>query len=74
MSEQRTTDFGYRQVLDFLAGETDEQTARAETVRLTRRFARRQLTWFGRDPRIQWLPYDDPAPLERALEAVRSVT
>ena len=65
---------GYRQVLDFLAGETDEQTARAETVRLTRRFARRQLTWFRRDPRIRWLPYDDPAPLEHALEAVRSVT
>jgi tRNA dimethylallyltransferase len=65
---------GYRQVLDFLAGETDEQTARSETVRLTRRFARRQLTWFRRDPRIHWLPYDDPAPLEHALEAVRSVT
>jgi tRNA dimethylallyltransferase len=65
---------GYRQVLDFLAGDTDEQTARAETVRLTRRFARRQLTWFRRDPRIHWLPYDDPAPLEHALEAVRSVT
>jgi tRNA dimethylallyltransferase len=65
---------GYRQVLGFLAGETDEQTARSETVRLTRRFARRQLTWFRRDPRIHWLPYDDPALLEHALDAVRSVT
>jgi tRNA dimethylallyltransferase len=64
---------GYRQVLGFLAGETDEQTARSETVRLTRRFARRQLTWFRRDPRIRWLPFDDPALLEHALDAVRSV-
>jgi tRNA dimethylallyltransferase len=64
---------GYRQVLGFLAGETDEQTARSETVRLTRRFARRQLTWFRRDPRIHWLPYDDPALLEHAVDAVRSV-
>jgi tRNA dimethylallyltransferase len=65
---------GYRQVLDFLAGETDEQTARSETVRLTRRFARRQLTWFRRDPRIHWLCSDDETPLEHALDAVRSVT
>jgi tRNA dimethylallyltransferase len=65
---------GYRQVLDFLDGTTDEETARSETVRLTRRFARRQLTWFRRDPRIQWLPYDAPDLLTRALDAVRSVT
>jgi tRNA dimethylallyltransferase len=64
---------GYRQVLGFLAGETDEQTARSETVRLTRRFARRQLTWFRRDPRIHWLPHDDPALLEHAVDVVRSV-
>ena len=45
---------GYQQVLAFLAGECDEATARAETKRATRRFARRQLSWFRRDPRIAW--------------------
>ena len=45
---------GYAQVLAFLAGETDEQSARDETVRATRRFARRQESWFHRDPRITW--------------------
>jgi len=45
---------GYVQVLAFLAGETDEQSARDETVRATRRFARRQESWFHRDPRITW--------------------
>jgi tRNA dimethylallyltransferase len=64
---------GYRQVLDFLAGEIDEETARAQTVRLTRRFARRQLTWFRRDPRIQWIPYASDDLLSRALDAVRSI-
>jgi tRNA dimethylallyltransferase len=64
---------GYRQVLDFLAGDGDEATARAETVRLTRRFARRQLGWFRRDPRIHWLPYDAPDLLGRALDVVGSV-
>ena len=45
---------GYAQVLDFLAGERTEREARDETVRATRRFARKQESWFGRDPRIEW--------------------
>jgi len=49
---------GYRQVLAHLAGECSEEGARAATVRATRRFARRQLSWFRRDPRVRWLPYD----------------
>lgn len=47
---------GYAQVLDALAGECSEDQARDETVRATRRFARRQESWFGRDPRIEWRP------------------
>jgi tRNA dimethylallyltransferase len=46
---------GYAQVLRFLAGEWTEQQAREETVKATRRFARRQDAWFRRDPRISWL-------------------
>jgi tRNA dimethylallyltransferase len=45
---------GYAQVLDFLAGGCSEDEAREETVRATRRFVRRQESWFGRDPRIEW--------------------
>ncbi len=64
---------GYRQVLEMLAHTSDETTARSETVRLTRRFARRQLTWFRRDPRIQWLPYDALDVTTSALNVVRSI-
>jgi tRNA dimethylallyltransferase len=46
---------GYAQVLRQLAGECSEQEARTATVRATRRFARRQETWFRRDPRVSWL-------------------
>ncbi|MEU5050567.1 tRNA (adenosine(37)-N6)-dimethylallyltransferase MiaA [Streptomyces sp. NPDC021096] len=46
---------GYQQVLDFLAGECTEEAARAETVRATKRFARRQDSWFRRDSRVHWL-------------------
>ena len=46
---------GYAQVLRFLAGEWGEDEAREQTVKATRRFARRQESWFRRDPRVIWL-------------------
>lgn len=46
---------GYQQVLAALAGEYGEDDARAETVRATKRFARRRDSWFRRDPRVHWL-------------------
>ncbi len=52
---------GYSQVLAYFAGEYDEAEARARTVQATRRFVRRQRSWFRRDPRITW--YDGPAAL-----------
>jgi tRNA dimethylallyltransferase len=60
---------GYAQVLRMLAGECTEDDARAQTIVATRRFARRQESWFRRDPRIVWLPADGDANglLERAL-------
>jgi len=51
---------GYAQVLGHLAGECSEDAAREETVRATRRFARRQDSWFRRDPRVRWLPAGPP--------------
>jgi tRNA dimethylallyltransferase len=61
---------GYTQVLRYLAGDCTEQQARADTVQATRRFARRQESWFRRDQRITWLPADVPDLLDRALAAV----
>jgi tRNA dimethylallyltransferase len=62
---------GYAQILRFLAGEWTEEQAKDETIRATRRFARRQESWFRRDPRVHWLPYDAPDLLEQALDLVR---
>lgn len=65
---------GYQQVLAHFAGECTEQQARDETVRATKRFARRQESWFRRDDRIHWLDRPagaDPADLlERSLELI----
>jgi tRNA dimethylallyltransferase len=70
---------GYQQMLRHLAGEWTLDQARDETVRATRRFARRQESWFRRDPRITWLDAgaevspgaagDPPGLLDRALGA-----
>lgn len=49
---------GYAQAGRQLAGELTEEQAREQTVTATRRFVRRQRSWFRRDPRIHWL---DPA-------------
>jgi tRNA dimethylallyltransferase len=64
---------GYAQVLRFLAGEWTEEEARIETIRATRRFARRQESWFRRDPRVHWLPYDAPDLVDRALAVCEQV-
>jgi len=61
---------GYRQVLSYLEGDCTEEQALSETVSRTRRFARRQDSWFRRDPRIHWLPFDAPDLLARALDLV----
>ena len=70
LRESRTASraLGYRQVLDFLAGKITEEEARVATVLATRRFARRQDSWFRRDPRINWLRFDRPDLVQAATE------
>ncbi|GAB3644561.1 tRNA (adenosine(37)-N6)-dimethylallyltransferase MiaA [Glycomyces tarimensis] len=63
---------GYQQVLAFLAGEYDEAEAFRRTVRGTRRFVRRQRSWFKRDGRIEWFDAADPALVERVLRVAAS--
>jgi tRNA dimethylallyltransferase len=52
---------GYQQVLRYLDGEWTLEEARLETIKATRRFARRQESWFRRDPRVRWLDASQPA-------------
>jgi tRNA dimethylallyltransferase len=51
---------GYGPVLSYLAGGLDEEQARQATIDDTRKFARRQQRWFGKDARIRWLDVDSP--------------
>jgi tRNA dimethylallyltransferase len=61
---------GYAQVLRFLDGELSEAQAAEQTVVATRRFVRRQESWFRRDPRIQWISGGGAAALSSALGAL----
>jgi tRNA dimethylallyltransferase len=72
LREGRTANraLGYRQVIAFLDGEITEAEAKEQTVTGTRRFARRQDSWFRKDDRVRWVPYDDPGRVDRAIAAV----
>ena len=61
---------GYAEVLAMLDGEIDEATAQESTVVATRRLTRRQMGWFGRDPRIVWLDAQAPDVVAQALDVV----
>jgi tRNA dimethylallyltransferase len=73
LREGRTANraLGYQQVLAFLDGQITEEEAMEQTVSGTRRFARRQDSWFRKDPRITWVAWDDPGRVQKALDAVR---
>src|SRR5215469_3308850 len=60
---------GYAQVLNYLAGGCTQEAAAAQTILATRRFVRRQESWFRRDPRVRWLPAG-PDLADRALAAL----
>ncbi len=63
---------GYAQALAELDGHLGEAEAMAQTTTATRRYARRQVSWFGPDERIHWLDAADPNLRERALDLVRT--
>lgn len=65
---------GYLQQLRVLDGEASPQEALEDTIIATRKFARRQETWFRADPRITWLTAPSPTLVEAAMEAIRAET
>lgn len=50
---------GYKELFQYFSGETDLETAVSEIKKNTRRFAKRQLTWFRKDESIKWFNYDE---------------
>ncbi|WP_433565863.1 tRNA (adenosine(37)-N6)-dimethylallyltransferase MiaA [Nocardia sp. CA-151230] len=63
---------GYAQVLDFLDNEYELNEAQERTFIGTRRYVRRQRSWFRRDQRVRWVDGADPALADTALALVSS--
>ena len=55
---------GYRQIAEFLAGETDLETAVARLKNATHQYAKRQMTWFGARDGIEWLDAESATAAE----------
>lgn len=61
---------GYSQVLSLLAGEISEDETITLTINATKKFARRQLSWFRRDPLIHWLDATSPNLYAESLRLI----
>jgi tRNA dimethylallyltransferase len=61
---------GYAQALAELDGELSRAEAIEQTALLTSRYARRQMSWFRRDARINWLDFDREDLVDAALKLV----
>lgn len=63
---------GYRELIRYLDGEVSEDDAFADISRKTKRLAKKQRTWFQRDPRIHWIPWfeHESDRVARAMEVL----
>jgi len=61
---------GYKEIIQFLENELDLVTAIDLIKRSTRRFAKRQLTWFRKDKRIIWLDIDSNTSFDKLADEI----
>lgn len=63
---------GYKQMLAYLTGELTRAEAIEATIVATRRFARRQETWFKADPRVHWIDAESQHAVEQITALLAS--
>ena len=59
---------GYKELLGFLHGSCTLEESVAQIQQKSRNYAKRQLTWFRRDARVQWIEYEKNSSLDRIVE------
>lgn len=68
-----TQAIGYKELIEHLAGAVSWEEAVAKVVARTRQYAKRQITWFGRDPRVEWLDAEDlTACVDQVVDGLRA--
>jgi tRNA dimethylallyltransferase len=65
---------GYRHVICLLHGEMNREQTLETLKRDTRRYAKRQLTWFGKDPAIHWMAPEDTHGMGKSARAFLQAT
>ena len=63
---------GYKELIPVLRGEQTKENAVSLIKQRSRNYAKRQLTWFRRDPRVHWIDADSTEPAEAAKLIQRS--
>ncbi|HNZ83078.1 MAG TPA: tRNA (adenosine(37)-N6)-dimethylallyltransferase MiaA [Sedimentibacter sp.] len=61
---------GYKEIIDHLEGITDYDEAADILKRNTRRFAKRQYTWFLKDRNVKWFSMDNPADVDNTINNI----
>ena len=64
---------GYKETADFIEGRTDLEEAKYIIKRDTRHFAKRQLTWYRRNPDARWINVSDYSGAEEIAEYIRGI-
>ena len=64
---------GYKEFVDALRGRSSMETATALVQQSSRKYAKRQLTWFRRNPAIHWLRREENQGTEQILAKARQV-
>jgi len=67
---------GYKQAVQFLRGELDRESALAAAQQAHRNYAKRQITWFRREPNVHWLAglgYDSAIQAEGIAAVEREI-
>jgi tRNA dimethylallyltransferase len=62
---------GYREIIEYLKGDRSLEETRAAILSRTKRFARRQIAWFRRDPRITWFDASSEGLFEHVFDQIR---
>ncbi|MFY0625864.1 MAG: tRNA (adenosine(37)-N6)-dimethylallyltransferase MiaA [Reichenbachiella sp.] len=65
---------GYQEIFGFLEGKYDKDEAIRLLKRNSRRYAKRQLTWFKKDEEIRWFNPKDLEGMEQYIESIRSLS
>ena len=68
-----TVSIGYKELLPYFQGNFTLEEAVEHMKRETRRYAKRQLTWFRRNPNIHWLKVDEMESHEQLVEEAKSI-